>query len=204
MILLDTIWQQAIPCVIPCICSLFKFFVSIMLTLICCAWNESTFNQYTCRLGFLLGSVKERDYLEALGVDERITFRRQIWKPVVSCDGLSFSGLVWTFKLLPSTQTETRMAWYTIFWYILETSMWYHRMIKDNIKLDLEGVVLKGSPWICVAQDRTSARLLWTGQWKLNIIHVLCSKMILQCYSYNCTTVVWINTVKLSSCTEYG
>jgi hypothetical protein len=26
--------------------------------------------------------------------------------PFVSSDGLSFSGLVWTFKLLPSTHTE--------------------------------------------------------------------------------------------------
>jgi hypothetical protein len=39
---------------------------------------KSIFNQYTCGLGFLLESLKERDYLEALGVDERITFRRWI------------------------------------------------------------------------------------------------------------------------------
>jgi len=29
--------------------------------------------------------------------------------PVVSLDGLSFSGLAWTFKLLPSKHTETNM-----------------------------------------------------------------------------------------------
>ena len=28
---------------------------------------------------------------------------------VVSCDGPSFSGLAWTFKLLPSEHTETSM-----------------------------------------------------------------------------------------------
>jgi len=50
---------------------------------------KSIFNQYSCGLGILLESVKERGYLEALSVDERITFRKWIWMPVVSCIGLS-------------------------------------------------------------------------------------------------------------------
>jgi hypothetical protein len=37
---------------------------------------KSIFDQ--CGLGFLLECLKERDHLEALGVDERITFRRWI------------------------------------------------------------------------------------------------------------------------------
>jgi len=39
---------------------------------------KSIFNQYTCGLGILLESVRERDYLEALSADEGITFRRWI------------------------------------------------------------------------------------------------------------------------------
>jgi hypothetical protein len=35
--------------------------------------------------------------------DTYLTIRRQIEMPI-SLDGLSFSGLTWTFKLLPSTQ----------------------------------------------------------------------------------------------------
>lgn len=32
--------------------------------------------------------------------------------PVVSLHGVRFSGLVWTFKLLPSKHTEANIWWY--------------------------------------------------------------------------------------------
>jgi len=43
--------------------------------------------------------------------------------PIVSVDGLSISGVAWTFKLVSSnlTHTDQHMACYVICQYILET-----------------------------------------------------------------------------------
>jgi hypothetical protein len=41
-------------------------------------------------------------------------------EPVVSLEGLSFSGLVWTFKLLPPQHIETSMALWVIHHYMMK------------------------------------------------------------------------------------
>jgi len=52
---------------------------------------------------------------------------------VVSLDGLSFSALVWTFKLLPSKHTETSICHLRPFaGTFLETGIWSQRAIKIN------------------------------------------------------------------------
>jgi len=50
--------------------------------------------------------------------------------PYLSVGGLSFSGLVWTFKLLPSKHTYQYIAYLAILQYILQTSVWFQRTIK--------------------------------------------------------------------------
>jgi hypothetical protein len=57
-------------------------------------------------------------------------------------------GLVWKFKYLPSTHTETSI------WHAKPFTSTFYRDQQDNIKLDLKDVALKGIPWICAAQDR--------------------------------------------------
>ena len=46
----------------------------------------------------------------------------------VLCDGLSFPGLTWTFKSLPSKNIDQHMTCYAIHQYILEKRIWSHRM----------------------------------------------------------------------------
>jgi len=53
--------------------------------------------------------------------------------PVVSHIDLSFSILLWTFKLLPSKHTETSMWHSAIRQYLLGTSVRPRRMIRVNI-----------------------------------------------------------------------
>jgi len=39
--------------------------------------------------------------------------------PILSLDALSLSGLAWTFKLLPSKNTETSMTCWAIYQYTI-------------------------------------------------------------------------------------
>jgi len=46
----------------------------------------------------------------------------------VLCDGLHFSDLARTFKLLPSKHTDQHMTCHAIHQYMLEKGIWSHRM----------------------------------------------------------------------------
>jgi hypothetical protein len=51
--------------------------------------------------------------------------------PVVTSDGLSFSGLAWTFKFLTSKHTENQhMTCYVIHHYILDAIVLSLRLVK--------------------------------------------------------------------------
>jgi len=48
--------------------------------------------------------------------------------PIVFLHGVSFSGLTWTFKLLPSKHTGQYMVWWPICQYTVEPSVWSLRV----------------------------------------------------------------------------
>jgi hypothetical protein len=50
--------------------------------------------------------------------------------PIISLDSMSFSGLVWTFQLLPCTHRNPHVAFCAITKYIFKTSIWGRRTIK--------------------------------------------------------------------------
>jgi hypothetical protein len=53
--------------------------------------------------------------------------------PVISLDGLTYSGVALTFKLLHG---DKHMAWWAIRQFNLETSLWSHRMIKADVRTE--------------------------------------------------------------------